>query len=141
MFFHSVLKVMWFDSVHAFHTFGTTLWLSLRSRAFRNGFFFQLCSELSALATPTNILKNLRLEMYANDAFEVSSRDEWGKLDAVLSSPGWFCLDQVFLDLITWDGLTREVLELLSDLPNTHLSRLSSHNFKLLVRLQSAPDW
>jgi hypothetical protein len=127
-----------------FHTFGTTLWLCLRDRALGNGFLFQLCDELSALATPTNILKNLRLEMNANIALGVSSRGEWGRLDAVLSSPRWFCLEQVSLDFITGDKLIRkelklirEELELLSDLSNTQLSCLSSHNFKFFVRLQS----
>ena len=115
----------------AFHTFGTTLSLSLVTLDFN-----ALCDGLSGIPATNNTLRSLRLDIHD---FLHGNRSHWGKLDAVLSSLRW--LEDISLEILFCGDFRsiREKQESLTDLLNTQLTRLSnrtSPNFKFSAQLK-----
>lgn len=124
-----------------FHTYGTTLCISLWVGDFKapRGFFSGLCNELSAMSIANITLKTLRIEINA-DALKIPYSGEWGRLDAILSGPRWSSLENISIDILTWETPERFP----TDFPKTQLTRLStrtSSNFRFSVRAPYAGWW
>ena len=62
-------------------------------------------------------------------SFRLVVGDGWGRLDEILTSPGWFSLKQVSLaiDIPSYNSGLNE-LETLRNLPETQFPRLSASN-------------
>lgn len=87
------------------------------------------------MATVTNILKTIRLELHnLYHVLKVPS-SEWERLGAVLSSPGWFCMKHICLDIIMiTDEPFANYNELLDNLPhNTYFGSFVIPSFKFSV--------
>jgi hypothetical protein len=128
-----------------FHTFGTTLCISLCAVDCKSPrIFCGLCNELSAMSIANNTLKTLRIEL-KTDVLEISSSGdhEWERLDVILSGPRWSFLENISIDIIALD-YRNTPRELLPDSPKRQLTRLStrtSFNFKFSVRAPSDTGW
>ena len=84
-----------------------------------------------------NIIETITIEAEVVEDAKCRTGDDWGRLDKVLTSPGWFSLKQVSLAImIVTDCQSRdpndddhndsELEEALRDLPGTQFTRLSS---------------
>ena len=60
--------------------------------------------------------------------------DDWGRLDEVLTGPGWFSLKQVSLaiDFASFGRGDDELEVALRNLPKTQFPRLLSSNFEVI---------
>jgi len=128
------------DIIMAFHTFGTTLSLTLVARDLDT-----LRDGLSGIPTTNrnNTLRSLKLEIFSLDSLLLGNH--WQNLDAVLSSLRW--VEDISLDILFKDhdvGSIREKQKSLTELLKTQLTCLSnrtSPNFKFSAHLKrvSAP--
>jgi hypothetical protein len=84
-------------------------------------------SEFEVMRTK-NIIETITIEILLHTDASYSRGDDWGRLDEVLTTPGWFSLKQVSL-VIEIDGFSTRDDELaLRNLPETQFPRLSSCN-------------
>ena len=95
---------------------------------------FGIPSELEDLRTK-NIIETITIDILVDTDANCRRGDDWGRLDEVLTSPGWFSLKQVSLAIEIDINFRRtrnddddELEEALRDLPETQFPRLSSSN-------------
>ena len=92
---------------------------------------FGIPFELEEIRSNTNIIETVAIRILVQTDVNCRQGDDWGRLDEVLTAPGWLLLKQVSL-LIEFASYGRsdeddELLELaLRKLPDTQFSRLSS---------------
>ena len=75
------------------------------------------------------IIETVTIKVSANASCTL--RASWGRLDEVLTNPGWFSLRRVSLIIVITSNFSRKPDKLereLRKLPETHLPRLSSSN-------------
>ena len=92
---------------------------------------FGILSEFEDMRTK-NIIESITIRILVQTDVICCQRDEWGRLDEVLTTPGWFSLKRVSLAIrIGSFNLNRGNNELevaLRNLPQTQLPRLLSSN-------------
>ena len=110
---------------------------------------FGIPSELENMRSK-NIIETITIEIEVMLDENCCRGDNWGRLDEVLTSPGWFSLKHVSLAIVivtdfrgTWNDFDDKLEEALRDLPETQFTRLSSSNsvsfdFEVISRLD--PD-
>ena len=86
-------------------------------------------SELEIIRTK-NIIETIAIEILVDTDADCRRGDDWGRLDQVLTTPGWFSLKQVSLVIQIYSYSRRDnKLEVaLRNLPETQFPRLSSSN-------------
>ena len=88
---------------------------------------FDISSELKEMHT-INVIETItiKIQTHAN----CRRGDDWGRLDEVLTAPGWFSLKRVSLAIkvTIFDRSDDELEVALRKLPETHFLRLSSSN-------------
>ena len=86
-------------------------------------------SEFEDMRTK-NIIETVtvRILVRMNSSYRLG--DDWGRLDEILTSPGWFSLKRVSLaiEMPRFNRGYSELEEALRKLPETHFPRLSSSN-------------
>ena len=89
---------------------------------------FGIPSEFEVMRS-RNIIETVTIKINV-DADAGYRRDEWGRLDKVLTTPGWFSLKRVSLtiEIVPYLGRSNEVEVSLRNLPETQFRRLSSSN-------------
>ena len=90
---------------------------------------FDIPSELEIIRTK-NIIETIAIEILVDTDADCRRGDDWGRLDQVLTTPGWFLLKQVSLVIQIYSYSRRDnKLEVaLRNLPETQFPRLSSSN-------------
>ena len=92
---------------------------------------FGIPSELEIIRTK-NIIETITIEILVETDADCRRADDWGRLDQVLTTPGWFSLKQVSLAIQIYSFFRRdsdnELEEALRKLPETQFPRLSSSN-------------
>ena len=104
-------------------------------------------SELENMRSK-NIIETITIEVEVVEDAKCRTGDDWGRLDKVLSSPGWSSLKHVSLVIVTDFRRSRfneddELEDALLDLPETQFTRLSSSNsvsFDFEVIPELGPD-
>ena len=103
---------------------------------------FGIPSELEDMRSK-NIIESVTIKILVQTDADCRRGDDWGRLDEVLTTPGWFSLKRVSLAIeIQFTSLGRSDDELevaLRNLPETQFSRLSSSklvsfDFEVTVR-------
>ena len=89
-------------------------------------------SELEEMRTK-NIVETVHITIVDRSRTSCRQGDEWGRLDEVLTTPGWFLLKRVSLTIEIAGYLRRyedgdELEVTLRNLPETHFPRLSLTN-------------
>ena len=90
---------------------------------------FGIPSELEDMRTK-NIIESVSIDVLVQTDADCRRGDDWGRLDEVLTAPGWFSLKRVSL-AIEIASFSRDDDELeveLRKLPETQFLRLSSSN-------------
>ena len=90
---------------------------------------FGIPSELEEMRTK-NIIETVTIGILVQIGADCRRGDDWGRLDEVLTAPGWSSLKRVSLAIeIASYGRSDDELEVaLRDLPETQFPRLSSSN-------------
>ena len=99
---------------------------------------FGIPSELEDMRT-RNIIETVTINILVQIAADCRRGDDWGRLDEVLTAPGWFSLKRVSLAIEMDPSRFRngdELVVALRNLPETQFLRLSSSdsvsfNFKV----------
>ena len=87
---------------------------------------FGIPSELEDMRTK-NIIETVTIGIMVWSSADCRRGDDWGRLDEVLTTPGWFSLKRVSLAInVDADGKNLEMV--LRNLPETQFPRLSSSN-------------
>ena len=110
---------------------------------------FGIPSELENMRYK-NIIETITIEVEVVLDAKCRTGDDWGRLDEVLSSPGWFSLKHVSLAIVIVTDFRRsrfneddELEDALLELPETQFTRLSSSNsvsFDFEVIPELGPD-
>ena len=90
---------------------------------------FGILSEFEDMRTK-NIIETVTIEILVQMDANFHQGDNWGRLDEIFTTPGWFSLKRVSLAIYiaSVDG-SNNVLEVaLRNLPETQFPRLSSSN-------------
>ena len=90
---------------------------------------FGIPSELEDMRT-NNIVETITIRVLVQTDEDCHRGDDWGRLDEVLTSPGWFSLKRVSLviKIATFSRSDDELEVALRNLPETQFPRLSSSN-------------
>ena len=90
---------------------------------------FGIPSELEDMRT-NNIVETITIRVLVQTDEDCHRGDDWGRLDEVLTSPGWFSLKRVSLviKIATFSRSDDELVVALRNLPETQFPRLSSSN-------------
>ena len=90
---------------------------------------FDIPSELEIIRTK-NIIETIAIEILVDTDADCRRGDDWGRLDQVLTTPGWFLLKQVSLaiQICSYYRKSDELEVALRNLPETQFPRLSSSN-------------
>ena len=90
---------------------------------------FGIPSELEDMRT-NNIIETVTIGIRVGTDASCRRGDDWGRLDEVLSTPGWFSLKRVSLTIEIANFFRRdnELEVALRNLPETQFPRLSSSN-------------
>ena len=84
-------------------------------------------SQLEAMHT-RNIIETVAISILVNTDEYCYRGDEWSRLDEVLTTPVWFSLKRVAIEINCYGNGGYELEMALQDLPETHFPRLSSSN-------------
>jgi hypothetical protein len=84
-------------------------------------------SELEVMRTK-NIIETITIKILLHTDASCPRGDDWGRLDEVLTTPGWFSLKQVSLVIEIDSFSTRDDELALRNLPESQFPRLSSCN-------------
>jgi hypothetical protein len=102
--------------------------------------FCGLCNELEKMKN-RNIIETITLHVTVDANCYCLRDDEWGRVDKVLTQPGWPTLQQVSLKITVWSyegGAELDWLQsALRKLPQTQFPKLTSSNslsFELSVQ-------
>ena len=87
---------------------------------------FGIPSDLEDIRSK-NVIESITIEILVYDA-SCSQGDAWGRLDEVLTTPGWFALNRVSLaiKIYRYSGGSNELEVALRKLPETQFPRLST---------------
>ena len=90
---------------------------------------FGIPSELEDMRTK-NIIETVTIGILVGTDASCRQGDDWGRLDEVLSTPGWFSLKRVSLaiEIANFFRRDNELEVALRKLPETQFTRLSSSN-------------
>jgi hypothetical protein len=92
-----------------------------------DGLLFGIPSDFEDMSTK-NIIETVTIEIIFEN-WHPHQGDNWGRLDEVLTTPGWFSLKRVSLAIEIRFGRRNSELEVaLRKLPETQFPRLSSSN-------------
>ena len=86
-------------------------------------------SELEDIRTK-NIIETVTIRIMVESGTSCHRGDDWGRLDKVLTAPGWFSLKRVSLaiEVARFGGCDHELEVAFRKLPETEFPRLSSSN-------------
>ena len=86
-------------------------------------------SELEIMRTK-NIIESVTIGIMVQTDADCRRGDDWGRLDEVLTTPGWFSLERVSLviEIASFFRSDDELEVALRKLPETQFRRLSSSN-------------
>ena len=90
---------------------------------------FSIPSELEDMRTK-NIIETITIRILVQTDANCRQGDDWGRLDEVLTAPGWFLLKRVSLaiEIGSFSRGDNELEVALRKLPETQFPRLSSSN-------------
>ena len=90
---------------------------------------FGIPSELEDMRTK-NVIETVTIGILVQTDADCRRGDDWGRLDEVLTAPGWFSLKRVSLaiDVASFSRSDNELEVALRKLPETQFLRLSSSN-------------
>ena len=90
---------------------------------------FGIPSELEDMRTK-NVIETVTIGILVQTDADCRRGDDWGRLDEVLTAPGWFSLKRVSLaiDVASFSRSDNELEVALRKLPETQFPRLSSSN-------------
>ena len=88
---------------------------------------FGIPSELEDMRTK-NVIETVTIEILVQTDADCRRGDDWGRLDEVLTAPGWFSLKRVSLaiEIARFSSSDDELVVALRNLPETQFPRLSS---------------
>ena len=91
---------------------------------------FGIPSELEDMRTK-NIIETVTIEILVQTDADCRRGDDWGRLDEVLTAPGWFSLKRVSLviEIYSYSREDDELEVALRNLPETQFPRLSSSTY------------
>jgi hypothetical protein len=92
---------------------------------------FGIPSDFEVMRTKNMIIETVTINIMVEAATDTGCRrDEWGRLDKVLTAPGWFSLKRVSfaIEITCFLAKEDELYVALRKLPETQFPRLSSSN-------------
>ena len=91
---------------------------------------FRIPSELEVMRS-NNIIESVTIGVQVYTDADCRRGDDWGRLDEVLTAPGWFSLKRVSLviEIYSYSREDDELEVALRNLPETQFPRLSSSTY------------